>query len=409
MGAARVRASGSDAERAPLLDRKPDLARGDAGDRDRLGDRVVLRRPPCRALRRCAPVRVGRRGRRAARAPAVRPARTRRCGVAARAARVPGALGRALRDRERRPRRLAPRPAADRLRPRRRRARADLRPARARAAERCRRGRRRTGTPAGEILGASLATALAYVLPLLAMVVVLPGEQLASIGGFVEATRTLCTVYGGSVDGQGTAHLTGAGGALANILAIGFIATLATGGATWLRGANEVQAAAAQDGAAPPVLGRRSRAGAPVVVGVLAGAIATITMALAYESHLAGSRATSTRCSGSASRRARELPARLPEPPAPAADAAGRAAAVPVPGGMPGAVACTLLTNGIALLAIVELVYRARSLPSGHAAPRLVPGPAVALRGIDGRAVAGLALLAVLAYASGRRRPVRSS
>ncbi len=263
----------------------------------------------------------------------------------------------------------------------------------------------------GEILGASLATALAYVLPLLAMVVVLPGEQLASIGGFVEATRTLCTVYGGSVDGQGTAHLTGAGGALANILAIGFIATLATGGATWLRGANEVQAAAAQDGAAPPVLGRRSRAGAPVVVGVLAGAIATITMALAYE--LASGRLTryfdamlglgiSTVLASyllvfpSLLRLRRTRPdVRRP---------------FRVPGGMPGAVACTLLTTGIALFAIVELVYPGLGLSHPDT---LLPGSFQDLRSRYEESMvvplAGLALLAVLAYASGRRRPVRSS
>ena len=258
------------------------------------------------------------------------------------------------------------------------------------------------------VLAASAVTALAYLIPLLAMVVVLPGERLASIGGFVEATRTLCTVYGGSVDAQGTAHLTGAGGALADILAIGFVATLATGGATWLRGANAVQAAAARDGAAPPALGRLSPTGIPVAAGLLAGVVATGTTALAYG--LAGGRldryfdamlglgistvlASYLLVFPSLLRLRRTRP-EVPRP-------------FRIPGGPAAAVACTLLTTGIALFAIVELIYPGLGLAHPDA---LLPGSFQDLRRRYEEAMAvplaGLGLLAALVFASGRRRPV---
>jgi amino acid transporter len=261
------------------------------------------------------------------------------------------------------------------------------------------------------ILGASLATALAYVVPLLAMVVVLPGERLASIGGFVEATRTLCTVYGGGVDVQGTAHLTGAGDVLADVLAFGFIATLATGGATWLRGANAVQAAAARDGAAPRPLGRLSPSGAPVVVGLIAGAVATITMALAYElasGHLdryfdamLGLGISTVLASyllvfPSLLRLRRTRPD-VPRP-------------FRIPGGTAGAVACTLLTTGIALFATVELLYPGLGLAHPDA---LLPGSFQGLRARYEESLAvplaGLALLAALVQAGGRARSVKNA
>jgi amino acid transporter len=258
------------------------------------------------------------------------------------------------------------------------------------------------------VLDASLVTALAYLLPVLALVVVLPIGQLSSIGGFVEATRTLCTVYGGSVDPQGVAHLSGAGRALGDIAAIGFIGTLLTGGATWLRGANGVLAVAAADGSAPRLLARRTRAGVPIAAGLLSGAVATITMALAYE--LASGRLAryfgamlglgiSTVLLSYVLVFPSLLRLRRTQP----------AVARPfiVPGGTLGVWACTLLTTAIALFAALELIYPGLGLAHPDT---LLPGSFEGLRSRYELSMAvplaGLALLGALSFASGRRASV---
>jgi amino acid transporter len=258
------------------------------------------------------------------------------------------------------------------------------------------------------ILGASFATALAYLLPVLALVVVLPIGQLSSIGGFVEATRTLCTVYGGSVDAQGVAHLSGAGSLLGDIAAIGFIGTLLTGGATWLRGANGVLAVAAADGSAPPVLARRTRADVPIAAGILSGAVATITMALAYE--LASGRLAryfgamlglgiSTVLLSYLLVFPSLLRLRRTQPDV--------ARPFIVPGGRPGAWACTLLTTAIALFAALELIYPGLGLAHPDT---VLPGSFEGLRSRYELSMAvplaALALLGALSFASGRRAAV---
>jgi amino acid transporter len=159
------------------------------------------------------------------------------------------------------------------------------------------------------------------------------------------------------------------------------------------------------------VLGRLSRSGAPIVVGLLAGAVATITMTLAYE--LASGRLTryfdamlglgiSTVLASyllvfPSLLRLRRTRPDVPRP-------------FRVPGGTAGAIACTLLTTGIALFAIVELVYPGLGLSHPDT---LLPGSFQDLRSRYEQSMvvplAGLALLAVLAYASGRRRPVRDA
>jgi amino acid transporter len=255
-------------------------------------------------------------------------------------------------------------------------------------------GAARPGSLARAILGSSLVTALAYVLPLLAMVIVLPLEQLSSIGGFVEATRTLFTVYGG------------AGSLLADVAAIGFIGALLTGGIVWLCGANGVLAAAASDGGAPRVLGRRGRSGTPIVAGVLSGVVATTTMALAYE--LASGRLTryfdamlglgiSTVLLSyllvfpSLLRLRRTLPA-VERP-------------FRVPGGRAGAWTCTLLTTAITLFAAVELIYPGLGLAHPDT---VLPGSFEGLRSRYELSMAvPLAGIALLTAAFGTQRRLR--
>jgi len=128
---------------------------------------------------------------------------------------------------------------------------------------------------------------LAYGAPILAILMVLPKEQITSLGGFVDAIKTVFTVYGGDVqtasDGTLQANLTGAGSVLGHLAAIGFIWALLSSGATWIMGADRAQAVAAYDGGGPRWLGMFStRFGTPIAVNFLSGAIATIFMILAF-------------------------------------------------------------------------------------------------------------------------------
>ena len=96
--------------------------------------------------------------------------------------------------------------------------------------------------------------------------------------------KTVFTVYGGNVSADGTATLTGAGKVLGDITAAGFILALLFSGTTWLMGADRSQAVAGYDGAGPRILGRFSaRFGTPIVVNLLSGIVATITMVLAIQ------------------------------------------------------------------------------------------------------------------------------
>jgi amino acid transporter len=91
------------------------------------------------------------------------------------------------------------------------------------------------------------------------------------------------TVYGGEVTKSG-ANLSGAGLVLGDIVAVGFVWTLATSAAAWIMAADRGQAVAGYDGAAPRFMGRISeRFGTPVVVNILSGLIATVFMVLAFQ------------------------------------------------------------------------------------------------------------------------------
>ena len=83
--------------------------------------------------------------------------------------------------------------------------------------------------------------------------------QVTSLGGFIDAMKTVFTVYGGHVetakDGTVTATLTGAGKVLGDLAAIGFILALLSSGTTWIMGADRSQAVAGFDGAAPRSFG----------------------------------------------------------------------------------------------------------------------------------------------------------
>ena len=133
------------------------------------------------------------------------------------------------------------------------------------------------------VMRATIASVLLYGIPILAILMVLPADQITGLGGFIDAMKSVFTVYGGEVTKDG-ATLTGAGKVLGDLMAAGFILVLLSSGTTWLMGSDRTQAVAGYDGAGPRVLGYfSSRFGTPIVVNFLSGAVSTIVMVLAFQ------------------------------------------------------------------------------------------------------------------------------
>jgi glutamate:GABA antiporter len=86
------------------------------------------------------------------------------------------------------------------------------------------------------VLWSGTATVLAYGIPILAILIVLPVRQVSGLTGFLDAVKATFTVYGGHVASDGSATLTGAGLILGRIAAIVFIFALASAGTTWIMG-----------------------------------------------------------------------------------------------------------------------------------------------------------------------------
>jgi amino acid transporter len=104
-----------------------------------------------------------------------------------------------------------------------------------------------------------------YLLPILAILVVMPASQVSSVAGFLDAVSTSFTVYGGAHD------------VLVGIVALAFIFTLLTQGAAWMMGSDRVVAAVGMDGTFPRALGViNERFGTPVRVNLISGLVATI-------------------------------------------------------------------------------------------------------------------------------------
>jgi len=135
------------------------------------------------------------------------------------------------------------------------------------------------------VIRSAVMAVILYGVPILAILLVLPLNQVTSLGGFIDAIKTVFTVYGGHVGSSppDTVVLTGAGKVLGDLAAIGFIFALMSSGATWIMGADRAQAVACYDGAGPRILGRFSRRyGTPVSVNFLSGLISSVFMILAF-------------------------------------------------------------------------------------------------------------------------------
>ncbi|WP_053225857.1 APC family permease [Solirubrobacter soli] len=133
------------------------------------------------------------------------------------------------------------------------------------------------------VLRSAVTAVVLYGVPILAIIMVLPADQITGLGGFIDAMKTVFTVYGGEVTKNG-AELSGFGSVLGNLTAAMFILVLLSSGTTWLMGSDRSQAVAGYDGGGPRVLGTFSaRWGTPIVVNFLSGTVSTIVMVLAFQ------------------------------------------------------------------------------------------------------------------------------
>lgn len=117
------------------------------------------------------------------------------------------------------------------------------------------------------VVRSAFIAALAYGIPILGIVIVLPKSAITGIGGFMDAVTTTFKVYGPA------AHV------LTVVMAIIVVFAFLTEGVSWMIGADRTQAVAAMDGAAPPFFGVFSaRFGTPTRVNVASGIVATVFM-----------------------------------------------------------------------------------------------------------------------------------
>ncbi|MFI9030497.1 APC family permease [Streptomyces sp. NPDC053560] len=132
------------------------------------------------------------------------------------------------------------------------------------------------------ILRSGLASLVLYGGPILGILFVLPGKEIGSLGGFIDACKAVFTVYGGHIASDGTVTLGGAGAVFGGVAAAGLIVGLLTSGVTWAMGAHRAQAVACADGAGPGWLGKiDERRGTPARVNLLSAVIASVLFVLA--------------------------------------------------------------------------------------------------------------------------------
>jgi amino acid transporter len=123
--------------------------------------------------------------------------------------------------------------------------------------------------------------ALCYIVPILAIVLVLPAEEITGLGGFLDTVSTVFGVYGG------------AEGFMVDLATVAFLITLITSGSTWMIGSDRAQAVASYDGAFFPFFGEfHPKLGTPVRMNVFSGIVATIFMIVAVNLNTSSSAAT---------------------------------------------------------------------------------------------------------------------
>ncbi|MEU3711687.1 APC family permease [Streptomyces catenulae] len=123
-------------------------------------------------------------------------------------------------------------------------------------------------------LGRSATVAVCcYLLPVLALLAVVPARQVTGIGGFMEGARLVFGIYGP------------AAGPLLTLTAVMFVFALLTQGSAWMIVSDRMQAMAAADGGSfSRSLGAfHPRLGTPVRTNLLSGIVATVFMLAAMQ------------------------------------------------------------------------------------------------------------------------------
>jgi glutamate:GABA antiporter len=130
------------------------------------------------------------------------------------------------------------------------------------------------------IIRSGITGVLLYAIPIFAILLVLPGEKVTGIGGFLDAVTETFSVYGGAQN------------FLLGVMTICFIGTLLTSGAVWMIGSDRILAVAAYDGAFPGFFGVFNRRfGTPVRVNTMSGIASTIFMIFAVAAFNGGDNA----------------------------------------------------------------------------------------------------------------------
>lgn len=129
----------------------------------------------------------------------------------------------------------------------------------------------------------AVVAVLMYSIPVLCVIVVLPADQVSGLGGFIDAMKSVFTVYGGEVAADGSATLSGFGQLFGILSALLFILCLLSSGTAWIMGSDRALAVSGYDGAAPRWLGNISeRFGTPVRVNVISGILSSLVLIAAH-------------------------------------------------------------------------------------------------------------------------------
>lgn len=122
------------------------------------------------------------------------------------------------------------------------------------------------------ITRSAFVSVLCYLVPILAILVVVPIDQITGVSGFMSAVSDTFGVYGPLK------------GFLVDVVALAFVFTLLTQGAAWMMGSDRVLAAAAMDHTFPRYFGVFSRRfGTPVRVNLMSGTVATVFVIVAQQ------------------------------------------------------------------------------------------------------------------------------
>jgi amino acid transporter len=120
------------------------------------------------------------------------------------------------------------------------------------------------------IIRAGAVAVIAYAAFFIAILLVLPPDQLSNVGSFLSAFKAVASVLGPLATPVGW------------LVGLAFAIALASSGGTWIMGADRTYAISALDRTSPLIFGRFSaRYGTPIAVNLMSGIMATVAMVAA--------------------------------------------------------------------------------------------------------------------------------